>query len=130
MQCGPKYRCDLMVFRTEQLLELYEAAPDDDNNWGDIVELADNLGKILDHSDSNDSEDAKDKKKEKKKAGKQGGNAVRAKTARLQSAIIARHNEKLQSEISTVLNSSKRAELMIFVVLAKLLCFNLKNMYC
>ena len=115
-----------MVFRTEQLLELYEAAPDDDNNWGDIVELADNLGKILDHSDSNDSED----EKEKKKAGKQGGNAVRAKTARLQSAIIARHNEKLQSEISTVLNSTKRAELMIFVVLAKLLCFNLKNMYC
>ena len=97
----------MTVFRTEQLLELYEAAPDDDNNWGDIVELADNLGKILDHSDSNDSEDEKDKKKEKKKAGKQAGNAVRAKTARLQSALIRRHNEKLQSEISTVLSSTE-----------------------
>ena len=91
-----------MVFRTEQLLELYEAAPDDDNNWGDIVEMAGNLGKILDHSGSDDSDNEKHTREEKKKAGKEAGNNVRAKSARLQSAIIAKHNKKLQSEISTV----------------------------
>ena len=66
------------------------------------MELADNLGQILDHSDSDDEKDKDRGKEMKKKGGKQDGNAVRAKTARLQSAIIAKHNKKLQSDISTV----------------------------
>ena len=65
------------------------------------MELADNLGQILDHSDSDDEKD-KGRKDMKKKGGKQAENAIRAKSARLQSVIIAKHNKKLQSDISTV----------------------------
>ena len=70
------------------------------------MDLADNLGKILEHSDGSDSEAEKTKKTERER--KKGRQAVRAKTARLQSAIIAKHNEKLTSEIATVLIGRSR----------------------
>lgn len=95
--------------RTDHLLEMFEDAPDDNANWGEVVETGKKYYKTASDASSSSSDDEDDKKSESK--------TVKTRltqpqpVSRVQTAKVMRMNHEVLKDLNDVRDQVEQLEL-------------------